>query len=111
MIDDLQGCVDVIQRVHTDYPGFGFGHLVVWQCYYGMGNEAAAVAAAARHFRITRGDPTGAEVLESDYRANDFAAATARAAEVLIENTGKQRTCRQLILLCCSSNQVGSSRR
>ena len=85
MIDDLQGCVDVIHRVHADYPGFGFGHLVAWQSYYGMGNEAAAVAAAARHFRITRGDPTGAEALESDYQDGDFAVAVAHAAEVLIE--------------------------
>ena len=86
MIDDLQGTVDVINRVHADYPGFGFGHLVVWQSYYGMGNEAEAVAAAARHFRITRGDPTGAEALESSYQASGFAAATAHAAEVLIEH-------------------------
>ena len=86
MIGDLQSCVDVIHRVHTDYPGFGFGHLVVWQSYYGLGNEAEAVAAAARHFRITRGDPTGAEVLESEYQASDFAAATAHAAEVLVEH-------------------------
>jgi len=86
MIDDLQGCVDVIHRVHADYPGFGFGHLVVWQSYYGMENESEAIAAAARHFRITRGDPTGAESLESAYQDGDFAAATAHAAEVLIEH-------------------------
>jgi hypothetical protein len=51
-----------------------------------MGNEAEAIAAAARHFRITRGDPTGAEILESSYQASGFAAATARTAEALIEH-------------------------
>jgi TolB-like protein len=86
MIGDLHGCVDVIHRVHADYPGFGFGHLVVWQSYYGMGREAEAIAAAIRHFRITRGDPTGAEALESAYQAGDFAAAVAQAAKVLIEH-------------------------
>jgi len=85
MIDDLQGSVDVLYRVHTDYPGFGFGHLIAWQSYYAMGNEAEAVAAAARHFRITRGDPTGAEALESNYQDGDFSAATAHTAEVLIK--------------------------
>lgn len=86
MIDDLQGCVDVIRRVHSDYPGFGFGHLVVWQAYYGMGNEPEAIAAAGRHFRLTRGDPTGAEALESAYEDGDFANATGHAAEVLIQH-------------------------
>jgi len=86
MIGDLQGCVDIIQRVHANYPGFGFGHLVVWQSYYAMGNEAEAIAAAARHFRMTRGDPTGAEALEGAWESGDFAAAVAHAAEVLIEH-------------------------
>lgn len=85
-INDLQGGVDVIQGVHADYPGFGFGYDVIWQANYGMGNEAEAVAAAASHFRITRGDPTGAEALESAYRGGDFAAAVGHAAEILIDH-------------------------
>ncbi len=84
MIDDLQGCVDVIHRVHVDYPGFGFGHLVVWQAYYAMGNEDEAIAAAERHFRLTRGDPTGAEALEWGYQDDDFGAAVGHAAEILV---------------------------
>jgi len=84
MIDDLQGSVDVIQRVHADYPGFGFGYVIIWQSNYVMGNEAEAIAAAASHFRITRGDPTGAEALESGYQDGDFGAATLHAAEVLV---------------------------
>ena len=84
MIDDLQGCVDIIHRVHADYPGFGFGHLVVWQAYYAMGNEDEAIAAAERHFRLTRGDPTGAEALEWGYQDGDFGGASSHAAEVLV---------------------------
>lgn len=86
MIGDLQGSVDVINRVHADYPGFGFGHLPVWHAYYAMGNEDKAIAAAERHFRITRGDPTGAEALESAYQDRDFAAAVGHVAEILIDH-------------------------
>jgi len=86
MINDPQGCVDVINRVHADYPGFGFGHLVVWQSYYALGSEPESIAAAARHFRLTRGDPTGAEALESAYADGGFEHAVAHAAEVLIRH-------------------------
>ncbi len=86
MVGDLEESIDVITGLHAAYPGFGFGYDVVWIANYGIGNEPAAIAAAANYFRITQGNPAGANALEAAYENGDFNAAIERAAEVLIEH-------------------------
>ncbi|MCH7822298.1 MAG: hypothetical protein IIA07_09790 [Proteobacteria bacterium] len=85
MIDDLHGAVRVIEDVHASTPGFGFGYLVIWQAYHVLGDKDKAIVAAAKHFRVTRGDPTGALALEKAYVDGDYSGAMLHAAEVLVE--------------------------
>ncbi|MDJ0910671.1 MAG: winged helix-turn-helix domain-containing protein [Woeseiaceae bacterium] len=86
MVGDLKESIDVINRLHAAYPGFGFGYDVVWISNYGIGNEPAAISAASDYFRVTQGDSVGAEALESAYENGDFSTAMGLAAEVLIEH-------------------------
>ena len=85
MIDDYQGAVKVIEDVMASTPGFGFGHLISWHANHVLGERGKAIAAAANHFRVTRGDPTGAEALEEAYVDGDYPGALRHAAAVLAE--------------------------
>jgi len=86
MIDDYQGAIDVIEEVMASTPGFGFGHIIIWQAYHELGQKDKAIAASASHFRVTRGDPTGALALEEAYVSGDYEGALLHAAEVLEEH-------------------------
>ena len=87
MIDDFHGAVRVIEDVMASTPGFGFGYIITWQAYHELGNYDKAIAAAANHYRVTRGDPTGALALEEAYVDGDYAGASLHAAEVLAEHS------------------------
>ena len=84
-IDDFQGAVKVIEDVLASTPGSGFGYDITWVSYHYLGENDKAIAAAANHFRVTRGDPTGALALEEAYVDGDYSGATLHAAEVLTE--------------------------
>jgi TolB-like protein/Tfp pilus assembly protein PilF len=87
MIDDYHGAIDVTEDVMASAPGFGFGHIILWQAYHELGERDKAISAAARHFRVTRGDPTGAVALEEAYVDGDYSGALRHAAEVLAEHS------------------------
>jgi TolB-like protein/TPR repeat protein len=87
MIDDYQGCIDVLEEVMRTTPGFGFGYNVLWQSYFVMGMKDKAIKAAANFYRYTQGDPTGAEALEEAYGDGDYEAAMFHAAAVLKEHS------------------------
>ncbi len=86
-IDDFQGAVRVIEDVFASTPGFGFGYIITWQAHHALGERDKAIAAAADHFRVTRGDPTGALALEEAYADGDYTGALLHAAEVLAEHS------------------------
>ena len=86
-IDDFQGAVKVIEDVLASTPGSGFGYDITWASYHYLGENDKAIAAAANHFRVTRGDPTGALALEEAYADGDYAGASLHAAEVLTEHS------------------------
>ena len=71
----------------TSTPGFGFGYIVVWQAYHVLDERDKTIAAAANHFRITRGDPTGALALEEAYVDGDYRGALLHAAKVLTKHS------------------------
>ena len=83
MVNELKESVTVIEDVMASTPGFGFGHVILWQAYDALGDNDKAIAAAANHFRITRGDPTGALALEEAYVDGDYRGALLHAGEVL----------------------------
>ena len=87
MIEDYQGCVDVLEEVIATTPGFGFGYGVMWHSYHALGMRDKAVEAAANHFRITTGDGTGALALEEAYVGGDYEGAMLHAADVLAEHS------------------------
>jgi tetratricopeptide (TPR) repeat protein len=87
MIDDYQGCVDVINEVMRTTPGFAFGYNVMWQCNFELGMYDEALSAAANFYRLTQGDPTGADALEKAYRDGDYQSAMLHAAAVLEEHS------------------------
>jgi TolB-like protein/Flp pilus assembly protein TadD len=87
MIGDFQGAVRVIEDVMASTPGFGFGYFITWQAYHVLGEKDKAIAAAANHFRVTRGDPTGALALEKAYVNGDYPGALLHAAGVLTEHS------------------------
>jgi len=86
MIDDYQGAVRVIEDVMSSTPGFGFGYDILGYAYHLSGEEDKAIAAAANHYRVTRGDPTGALALEEAYVGGDYTGALIHAAEILTEH-------------------------
>ena len=86
-IDDFHGAVRVIEDVMASTPGFGFGYIITWQAHHALGERDKAIAAAADHFRVTRGDPTGALALEEAYVDGDYTGAMLHAAEVLAEHS------------------------
>lgn len=83
MIDDFENSIKVIDEVMASTPGFGFGHIVAWNAYFALGEKDMAIASAANHFRITRGDETGAIALEEAYVGGDFQSALIHAADAL----------------------------
>jgi TolB-like protein/Tfp pilus assembly protein PilF len=83
MIDEYQQSVDVIEEVMSTTPGFGFGHNTNWICYHQLGERDKAIASAAKFFRLTSNDPTGALALEDAYANGDYEAALLHAARVL----------------------------
>jgi serine/threonine-protein kinase len=85
-IDEPRAAVRVIEKVMASTPGFGFGYDVIWSAYHQLGEKDKAIAAAAKTFRITRGDPTGAIALEEAYVDEDYTAALLHAAKVLTEH-------------------------
>jgi len=87
MLDDYRGAVRIIEDVMASTPGFGFGHLISWHANHVLGERGKAVAAAANHFRVTRGDPTGAEALEEAYVDGNYRGALRHTAEVLTEHS------------------------
>ncbi len=68
-------------------PGFGFGYIILWQAYHELGEYDNAIQAAINHFRVTRGDETGAVALEAAYADGDYQSASLHAAEVLAEHS------------------------
>lgn len=87
MIDDFEGAAKVIEDVMASTPGFGFGHGVLWQAYFLLGDYDRAISAAADFFRQTRGDPTAADALEAVYDGSNYSEALVHAAEVLTEHS------------------------
>jgi tetratricopeptide (TPR) repeat protein len=87
MIDNYHEAVRVIEEVHASTPGFGFGYLVLWQAYHALGEKDKSIAAAANHFRVTRGDATGALALEEAYVDGDYSGALLHAAAILAEHS------------------------
>jgi tetratricopeptide (TPR) repeat protein len=87
MANHIEEAIKVIEDVMATTPGFGFGYIVTWDAYHVLGEKDKAVAAAANHFRITRGDPTGALALEEAYIGGDYTGALLHAAEVLTEHS------------------------
>ena len=86
-IGDYQGCVDVIEEVMRTTPGFAFGYNVKWQSHFELGMYDEALSAVANFYRLTQGDPTGAEALEEAYRNGDYQSAMIHAAAVLEEHS------------------------
>ena len=91
MVNDFQESVTVIENVMASTPGFGFGYDVIWVAYHVLGEKDKAIAAAANEFRITRGDETGALVLEEAYINGDYTGALLHAAEMLADNSNTAR--------------------
>jgi len=91
MSDDYEGAVKVVEDVMASTPGFGFGHSVLWQGYFLLGDYDKAIRSAGDFFRRTRGDPTAAEALEAVYDGGNYSAALIHAAEVLIEHSQTAR--------------------
>jgi len=87
MIDDLQGCIRVIEDVMATTPGFGFGHGNLMWAYHYLGEKDKAIAALANHFRVSMNFPEGALAVESAYAEGDYAGAMLRAAEALEERS------------------------
>ena len=87
MIDDFHGAVRVTEDVMASTPGFGFGYINTWVAYHVLGEKDKAIAAAANHFRITRGDPTGALALEEAYTGGNYTDALRHTAEVLAKHS------------------------
>ena len=87
MANDSQGAVKVIEDVMASTPGFGFGYIVIWQAYHLLDERDESIAAAANHFRITRGDATGALALEEAYVDGDYRGALLHAAQVLAKHS------------------------
>jgi TolB-like protein/Tfp pilus assembly protein PilF len=83
MIDEYQQSVDVIEEVMSTTPGFGFGHNTNWVAYHQLGEKDKAIASAAKYFRLTSNDPTGALALEDAYANGDYEAALLHTARVL----------------------------
>jgi len=86
-IDDFHGAAKVIEDVMASTPGFGFGFRITWQAYHALGERNKTITAAASHFRVTRGNPTGALALEEAYADGDYTGALLHAAEVLAEHS------------------------
>jgi len=91
MIDDYQGCVDVIEEVMQTTPGFGFGYGVMWESYYALGLKDEAINAFVNHLRITLGNEAGALALEEAYVNGDYEAAVLHAADVIAEHSKTDR--------------------
>ena len=87
MIDDPHGAVRVIEDVMASTPGVGFGYIITWVAYHELDERDNAIAAAANHFRITRGDPTGALALEEAYAGGNYTDALRHTAEVLAKHS------------------------
>lgn len=87
MIDDYQGCVDVIEGVMATTPGFGFGHNVLWKCYWQLGQKEQSLRSAANYFRNTQGDPTGAIALETAIEEGGFDYAVRHTANLMLEHS------------------------
>ncbi len=87
MVDDYQGCVDVLNEVMRTTPGFAFGYNTLWNSYFALGMHDQALSAAANFYRLTQGDPTGADALEEAYRTGSYRSAMLHAAAVLEEHS------------------------
>ena len=83
MRDHFREAVKVLEDVFASTPGFGFGYGVIWPGYYALGERDKAIAAGVNHFRITRGNPTGALALEEAYVDGNYYGALLHAASVL----------------------------
>ena len=83
MIDDLQGCIRVIEDVMASTPGFGFGHGALVWAYHWLGEKDKAIAALANELRISMNFPEGALAVEAAYAEGDYAGAFLAAAQAL----------------------------
>ena len=83
MIDDLQGCIRVIEDVMASTPGFGFGYSTLVWAYHWLGEKDKAIAALANELRISMNFPEGALAVEAAYAEGDYAGAFLAAAEAL----------------------------
>lgn len=83
MIDDLQGCIQVIEDVMASTPGFGFGHGALVWAYHWLGEKDKAIAALANELRISMNFPEGALAVEAAYAEGDYAGAFLATAEAL----------------------------
>lgn len=85
-----QRCPESIEKVDeimAAAPGFGFGYILNWQCYYVLGNYEASLAAAVSHFRVAGGDVKGAELLEALGSDPVDASTFRRAGDLLAEHS------------------------
>ena len=83
MIDDLQGCIRVIEDVMASTPGFGFGYNTLVWAYHWLGEKDKAIAALANELRVSWNFPEGALAVEAAYAEGDYAGAFLAAAEAL----------------------------
>jgi len=83
MIDDLQGCIRVIEDVMASTPGFGFGYNTLVWAYHWLGEKDKAIAALAKEFRVSWNFPEGALAVETAYAEGDYDGAFLAAAQAL----------------------------
>jgi TolB-like protein/tetratricopeptide (TPR) repeat protein len=75
--------VEMLNRIHTDVPGFGFGFDVLWHSNFRLGNLDAALEAAKKHYAITMGIPEVVEKIEQVYAEHGYDRAMREVGEKL----------------------------
>jgi TolB-like protein/tetratricopeptide (TPR) repeat protein len=78
--------IEKVEEIMAAAPGFGFGYILNWQCYYDLGDYEASLAAAVNHFRVAGGDVKGAELLEALGSGPVDATTFRRAGDLLAEH-------------------------
>jgi Tfp pilus assembly protein PilF len=78
-----EAAVEILDRLHQQVPGFGFGYDVLWMSNFSIGNLEAALDAAEKTFSVTMGIPVAAEAIERGYAADGFTGAMLELGEAL----------------------------
>jgi tetratricopeptide (TPR) repeat protein len=87
MVGDTEGARQVLEEMLAANPGFGFGPGPLMGIYHSLGEYDKAVSMSSVIFRHLLNFPEGAEVLESTYAEDGYAAAMLASAQALEEHS------------------------